>query len=55
MERLKLDLITLATRIYASVISHLRSSKLTFVVHSLRATRSISDDVRLIGRALNPS
>ena len=46
---------TLASRIYASVISHLCRSMLTFALHSFRATRSISDDVRRIGRALNPS
>ena len=37
-ERLRRDCIPLATQIYASVISHLRSSQLT---HSSRATRSI--------------
>lgn len=45
----------LASRIYASVISHLCSSTLTSRCHSFRATSIISDDVRRIIRSLNPS
>jgi hypothetical protein len=46
---------TLGSRIYASVISHLCSSKLTFALHSFRARSNISDEFRLIARSLNPS